>query len=222
MPSDPRPSSVVDIRTTEVLLRRAQAGDTLALADLFERYQDRILRYAKAKVGPRLAAKVQIEDIVQEVRLRAWKELQTFDPRQTPRLICWLGAIATNCIRDELNRLKPEMRNPDREVPIESLRTGTEDGGPIPIASLDPTPSQYASAQELADIYDRCVHSLSDRRREVVLLKDYADMSWQDIADRIGSPSANAAFGLYSRAMDDLKEKLRLEGFPLPSESTPE
>lgn len=220
MQHDPRPSSVIDIRTTEILLRRAQAGDQTALSDLFQRYEDRILRFARAKVGPKLSAKVEIEDILQEVRLRAWKDIGSFDPRHAPRLICWLGEITKNCIQDEVKKWSAQKRDARREVAVEDMRPGGDGSGSIPIASMEATPSQNGSAQELAEIYDRCVHSLSERHREVVLLKHYADMSWEDISARIGTPNAKAAFQLHSRAMEALTEKLRQEGFSLPGDGS--
>lgn len=218
MQPDPRPSSVLDVRTTEVLLRRAQDGDSEALTDLFNRYEDRIVRFAQTRVGPKLAARVQIDDILQEVRLRAWQHLGTFDPRQAPRLICWLGTITENCIRDEIKRGRAQMRDADREVALEDMRGPGDASGSIPIASLEATPSQHGAAHELADIYDRCVHELSDRHREVVLLRQYADMSWEEIAARIAAPNAKAAFQLHSRAMEALESMLRQEGLSLPSD----
>lgn len=201
---------------TEALLRRAQAGDHAALGVLFERYRDRILRSAQVRIGPRLAGKVVAEDIVQETLRVAWENLGSFDARSAPRLIDWLSRIAQNCIRDEVKRWSSEKRDAAREV---RMRVVGPDGGPstfLPIPDDGGTPSQVASAQEQKQIYDECLTQLREHYREVILLKQYADMSWDDIAKHIGSPNAKAAVQLHSRAMEDLESRLRRSGFALP------
>src|SRR6185295_15608464 len=86
--------------SVETLLRSAQAGNGQALADLFEAYQDRILRIARVRIGSRLATKVDPEDILQLSLVNAWRQLGTFDAGQAHRLIDWFAVIAENCIRD--------------------------------------------------------------------------------------------------------------------------
>lgn len=200
-------------RSVEELLRRAQAGDHQALAELFEPFRDRILRIARVRIGTRLATRVDPEDIVQMTLVNAWQHLGTFDASKPHLLVNWFAVIAENCIRDEVKKGRSGKRDVNLEVQIETLRPNGGSTVAIPIPGPSGTPSQYVSAQETAEIYDRCLSELPEHYREIILLRQHADMSWIQVAERLNSPNAKAAVQLHFRAMECLKEKLEAEGF---------
>ncbi len=202
-------------RDVEALLSRAQSGDHAAFNELFDRYRERIIRSARVRIGPKLANKVDPEDIAQETLRVAWEHLRSFDARNAPRLIDWLANIARNCIRDEVKRWSSEKRDVDLEVSMRSPRQGDAASTWLPIAGGSGTPSQIVSAEQQKEIYDECLSELREHYQDVILLKQYADMSWDEIAQRIGSPNAKAAVQLHSRAMAALEALLKANGFDL-------
>lgn len=202
-PHDP----LVDVNHTELLLRRAQDGNRAALSELFERYRPRVMRIARVRIGSRLGSKIDPEDIVQETLEKAWMKLADFDARDASKFIDWLARIAENQIRDEVRKWGTQGRDIHKEVEM----------GELPLAAPISTPSQKLSVREQEAIYDRCLSELPEHYREVVLLRQYADMSWDQVAAQIGSPNAKAAVQLYSRAMSSLEEKLETHGFKVPT-----
>lgn len=216
---DPTPSTSapVDHQRSECLLRQAQGGDQRALSDLLQRYGDRVIRMARIRMGRQLSSKIEPEDIAQMTLQRAWQSLGQFDPRQARHLIDWLAVIAENCIRDEVKRWNADKRSVKNEVTLEVLKPQDGSSTSIPLSANDGTPSQYASVQERREIYDRCLSELPERYREIVLLRQYADMSWDEIAVKLNSPSAKAAVQMHIRAMDALRLKLETAGFEPPS-----
>lgn len=201
---------------SEALIRRAQLGDRDAFDALFDQYRERVIRCARVRISPKIAKKVDPEDIAQETLRIAWQHLGSFDARNAPRLIDWLAHIAENCIRDEVKRLTNGKRDIDLEVPMRASRARGAGSTWLPISGGSGTPSQIVSAQQQQEIYDECLSELREHYREVILLRQYADLSWNEIAQRIGSPSAKAAVQLHGRAMAALEELLLANGFGQP------
>jgi RNA polymerase sigma-70 factor (ECF subfamily) len=213
MDAPTRFDSPVDHGHTAALLMRVQQGDERALDDLLRRYRDRVLRIARIRTGPELARRVEPDDIVQATFERAWKSFHTFDSREPSRLIDWLAVLAENSIRDQARRWNAEMRDPAKEERPQHSDDGSWTA--LPIAAGGATPSQHAVARETAAIYDRCLSELPVHQREVVLLRQFADMTWAETAERIGSPSAKAAVQLHLRALEALRLKLANAGVHL-------
>lgn len=206
----------VDHAQTAALLQRVSQGDRHALDDLLRRYRDRVLRIARVRLGLRLSERVEPDDIVQSTLERAWKSFDQFDSREPARLIDWLAVLAENCVRDEARKWQAERRDPGREV---GQRDGPDEEGTSVLASLAgraATPSQEAIARETAEIFDRCVSELPPQQREVVLLRQFADMSWAQVAAGLGSPTAKAAVQLHLRAVETLRAKLEAAGVEPP------
>src|SRR4029077_872868 len=98
----------------EELLARAREGDAPAFCLLIEPLQTRLLRQAAALTSDLSAA----EDLVSEVRVRAWKFLVRYN--ETCRLSTWLYAILLHCHQEAARRARsrpvPLARLPFREA----------------------------------------------------------------------------------------------------------
>lgn len=206
----------VDHAHTARLLLLVEAGDRQALDDLLRRYRDRVLRIARVRLGIRLARRVEADDIVQSTLERAWKSFDQFDSRDPARLIDWLAVLAENCVRDEARRWSAQRRDSRRE--IGQADSGLEDGASALaiVSGREATPSQEVIAHEAAEIFDRCISELPVRQREVILLRQFADMTWAQVAADLGSPSAKAAVQLHLRALEALRLKLEAAGVEPP------
>ncbi len=111
------------------LVERTLAGDQAAFQDLVERYQGRL--FALARHYTRNA--VEIEDIVQDTFLKAYRRLDSFDHRSS--FYTWIYRIATNTVLDLLKRRgrSPVQAVEDPELVSEAARLAypIRDGIPI-------------------------------------------------------------------------------------------
>jgi RNA polymerase sigma-70 factor (ECF subfamily) len=190
-----------DFATSRELIGRARQGDREAINRLFERYYDRVYRIVRIRMGARLRNALESVDIVQNTFAKAAEKLAGFQPHDHAALINWLAAIAQHQIHDARDRVEAERRNPDREVPL--------DPGEENHASDDPSPSTIVGNSELREIYDACVEALPEPYRELILQREYAGSSWEDVCERIGTPSEGAARAMYKRAQIKLAGLLR-------------
>ena len=95
------------------LLRALKAGDSSALAELFENYADRIYRLALGS----LQNPAEAEDVVQETFIKAISHIDKFEGRAN--LGTWLYRVAYNASMDRLRR-RPESKLPSDEPDLNS------------------------------------------------------------------------------------------------------
>jgi len=167
-------------------IMRLKSGDGDAFAVLVSLYGRRIY-YAAYSF---LHNVDDAADIVQEVFLRAYKNIGSFDTKRP--FYPWLYRIARNlCI----NTLKRASRR-DRELPAEEL-----------IASNMPDPAREALMhEELAELHG-ALAQLNEKQREIIELKIFQDCSYAEMAEILDIPIGTVMSRLYSARMK-LKEIL--------------
>ncbi len=199
-----------DIGITLQLVRRVQDGDRDALQPLFERYYERVRRIVRVRLGAPLRSRLDSGDIVQETFLAALKGFDRFDLRDEAALIHWLSVLAENRIRDAADYNDAGKRAAGREVPLASPgRSGTVYLDP---AADGPSPADKAANDEQVLRLEDAITALPDDLREIVLLRDYAGMAWEDIAARVGRPSPDAARMAHGKALLLLAAHMREHG----------
>lgn len=156
------------------LLAQARSGDTRAFDALITRHRERIYMHAYQIVRNEEDAL----DVTQETFIRAWKSLPRFDGKAS--LISWLYRIATNAGIDVCRR---RQSRPQTEL----------DSGPMKIdAASHTTPSQPdapGEGHDRAEIRRRveaAFAELSPEHRAVISLKELEDLSYEEIAQRVG------------------------------------
>ena len=170
------------------LILRAQGGDGGALERLLGRYRPRLQRWASGRL-PRYAREaVDTEDLVQEALIRTFRNFAEFEQRTEWGLQAYLRRAVANRIRDELRRhdARPRLQ------PLED--------GPASQAS----PLEIASGRETFEAYERGLADLDELEREAVISRLELGCSYQEIADLIGKPTADAARMMVARALDKL------------------
>ncbi len=187
------------------VVQRALAGSESAYREIVLRYQRPIhgllLRMVR---DPALA-----EDLAQEVFLKAFRALDTFDPER--KFSSWLFKIAHNTAIDQLRRKQLAT------VPLES----PEDDKPDPLAlvpdRVGESPDQALDRQSLAQAIQAAVGHLRVEYREVVILRFQEDLSYEEIAEITGLPLGTVKTHLHRarKAMARHLEELGwgLEGF---------
>lgn len=193
------------------LVRRAQAGDGAALNALLVRYQDRLYRIARIRLGSDLRRHLDSAEIVNRTMFVAARKLPDFEPRNKAALLRWLERILVNQIRDARDHHQADKRDLRRTVPMHGVAQDSQ-GGEVDMqfSGRDASPTTELSRAELREIFDACVEQLESDHREVILLRDYEEGSWEWITEQMGRPNVHATEQLYYRAKIKLGRLLRV------------
>ncbi|WP_433224408.1 RNA polymerase sigma factor [Microtetraspora malaysiensis] len=151
-----------------------------SFAALYDRYFSEVYRYIAARIGPQAA-----DDLASETFLVAFRKRHSFDPdRGVVR--GWLYGIATNLLaghrRSETRRLEALARMP----PESHAESGHDDRV---AAQVTAAAAQRRLATELS--------GLPDGERDALLLVAYGDLSYEEIAQALGTPLGTVASRLH-------------------------
>src|SRR5262249_20273843 len=156
-----------DSDATAELLDEAQRGDRSAVDRLLVRHRDEVRSFVEARLDPRLAARIDPSDVVQEAQLEVVRRMDEFLRRRPGPCRWWVRSTASERLphvpRGHLKRAKRSVR---REVPLperSSLLLAK------PLLAGGRTPSQSLEARELAERVAEAVAGLSEADREVLL-----------------------------------------------------
>jgi RNA polymerase sigma factor (sigma-70 family) len=191
-----------ELSRTRFDLRRFLAGDEGAFAILWNRFRPAIevhLRArARSRVGDsRLRARfeAEFEDLTQEVAVTVCKRLPSFEYREPGSLLAWMCGIATNHLNDWIDHWKAGKRTPRierslAERPSHVLTAPESLGSAIRSPSQGPR-TKAEDAERRRRIAD-ALGELPERYHQIVILRVFAESTWEDIANEVGSPSADA------------------------------
>jgi RNA polymerase sigma-70 factor (ECF subfamily) len=134
------------------------------------------------------------DDLVQDTLIRCVNNLDHFEARGEGALQAYLRGAVMNRIRDEIRRRqRTPLQNPlDTALP-----------------SKGPSPLEAAIGAEALAKYDRALERLDSETREAVIARIEMGCSYQEIADLMDKPSADAARMTVSRALVKLAEEMR-------------
>jgi len=206
----PAPPSYEAGTPTVELVRRAKGGDVAAREALFARYGGRVLAIARARLGAKLRTALESDDILQETLLEALRGLERFEMRDESSLIRWLAQLVEHRITARASYHAAGKRDAS-VVPLEGERLAGAPRAPA-LTSLLPGPASELERRETSSSVQSALTELPERQRELVLLRDYAGASWDEIAHAVGAPSPAAARMLHARALLKLGELLRKYG----------
>jgi RNA polymerase sigma-70 factor (ECF subfamily) len=151
----------------EILVTRAQQGDRGAFGELVVIHYNGVIQVVYHLCGNAQVA----EDATQETFLRAWQHLPDYRPQGALR--SWLYRIAVNAALDMVRR----------EAKIDS-----EDVDELPLADTQPGPEASVVAGERAALVQQAVNALPPASRAVLVLREYQELSYQEIAATLDIP----------------------------------
>ena len=99
------------LKETLTLIKEAKEGDNNALNEVCTRYMDRVHKLVRFRLGEKLRRKAESMDIVQDVMLKAVKDIDKFDTDSESRFINWLARLVENTIRDNVDYYAAQKRN---------------------------------------------------------------------------------------------------------------
>ena len=174
-----------DLRDEEIAVR-VQSGDTDAYGILIERYEKKLLRY-----GTKFLSRTEdMEDVVQDVFLSVYQNIQSFDPSQ--KFSSWIYRIAHNSF---VNSLKKTGYLPRTFFDFDTLFAHT--------AYDDPSHEERERA-ELKQLVERGLAELNPKYREILTLFYFEELGYREIADVLAVP-----IGTVSVRVKRAKEALR-------------
>ena len=201
-----------ELRTKEVLalVQRAKDGDPEALNDLFGRYHTTMVELARRRLGPRLRAKEEADDLAQTTFREATRDFFQYEYRGEDSLLKWLVRILQNKIRDRAEFYSAGKRDASRERPVEG-RTG-KDGSELPILeppSDDLSVTRQVVREEEFAILRQALGELSVDHRRAITLVFFQGMTLRKAGELMDGRSEDAVRMLLRRAEGRLRELTR-------------
>jgi RNA polymerase sigma-70 factor (ECF subfamily) len=198
-----------DSSETRALLEGIGRGDARALESLLERYRPELRDFVEYHFDPRLRARVDPSDVVQETQIELVRRMNDFLAARPMPFRLWLRKKAMerllNLRRDHLTRARRSVAREEALPDRSSLLLAR------PLLAPGPSPSQHLQARELAERVSRAVARLSDADREVLLLRHTEDLSFEEIGCLLDIEPA-AARKRFGRALIRLQKVLQEEG----------
>lgn len=188
--------------TDEQLVARALAGDADSFGEIVRRWERRIYALAYGILGRDEEAR----DATQETFISAFRNLSNF--RGEAKVSSWLHRIAVNQCITRQRRAKVRAETP--------LETDSEDEG-LSIAATLAAPVEAASPAHLAESGERieavrrAIASLPPELRQVVVMKEFEDLTFQEISDALDVPLSTVKSRLYT-ALKQLRMRLEKHG----------
>jgi RNA polymerase sigma-70 factor (ECF subfamily) len=176
------------------LVERARDRDAEAFAELMRRNSSPSMRLALSVLKDRQDA----EDEVQNAFLKAWRALATFQFES--KFSTWFRTIVLN---QSLMRLRSARR-----ARFAYLDDEAEEAGPIELTDHGRTPEESLASKELAAHLEREIERLPARLRQVLLLRDFDQLSTEEVAARL-SISEPAAKSRLARARTMLRQRMQ-------------
>ena len=184
-----------DALTDEQLVAAILRGDRERFGDLVGRYQNRLVNYLY-----RLLRNLdEAHDLAQEVFIKVYQALDRFDPQY--RFSTWLFRVAQNAAIDQIRRQRLKL------VPM--VREGGEGEEPreLEIAASGPSPYGDLRNRERGGAIQQAVDALPWEYRELILLRHFSELSYEEIATLKELPLGTVKNKLF-RGRQMLKEKL--------------
>lgn len=189
---------------TEIDLQAARAGEPDALGRALDACRAYLLLVAEKELAPDLRAKGGASDLVQQTFLEAHTDFHQFRGGSREELLAWLRTLLANNLSNFHRHWRgTAKRDADRERPI-GLDGGSNAAAP---AADTPTPSATVAEAERALAVRRAMAKLPPDQQDVLNLRYESDLSFEDVAARLGRTPA-AARQLWARAVARLEAEL--------------
>jgi RNA polymerase sigma factor (sigma-70 family) len=187
------PTSVCPAHDEPELVAATRGGDDRAFGELYARYRERIFAFIVSRVHDHGRA----EDIAQDVFMSALRRMRSGD--QEIAFKPWIYEIAKNACIDEYRR-----GHRSREVSLEA--DPDLSGEPPAVLSRLPTPPAAVESKQRLDDLRGAFGGLSETHHQLLVLREFEGLSYDEIGDRLGMTRHMVESGLF-RARRKLSEE---------------
>jgi RNA polymerase sigma-70 factor (ECF subfamily) len=182
------------LATDEIIVERALTGDAEAFGELVRRWERRIFALTYGMLGREEDAR----DATQETFLAAFRNLRGF--RGEAKVSSWLHRIAVNqCLT------RHRRSNVRSELPLEDEHETSASSFATPLTH---SPVHVAEGRQEIAAVRRAVNSLPIELRQVVVMKEFEELTFREIADALDLPLSTVKSRLYT-ALKQLQMRLQ-------------
>jgi len=167
----------------ELLVKRAKRGDVSAFSELVRRYE----RYVLNLVYRTLGRSEDAEDIAQEAFVKAFLNIKKF--KEESKFSTWLSKIVINLCMDKIREKANKEENLEEGVWLT-----------IPQSSYY-SPEETVERLEIQEWIKKAVMSLPEELRIVFVLREFEDLSYQEISEMLDIPIGTVESRLYRARM---------------------
>ena len=178
------------------LIARARAGDGDAYGRLVQANQDRIY----ASVLRQVRDEHKAMDITQEAFIQAYRAIDSYEDRA--RFSTWMYRIAMNLITSHYRHERAQKRGGSQTETSLNI-----EGMPEPGADQR-TPDDVVAAGDIGVLVRAAIDELDDEYRDVVVMRDLQDLSYEEIAETLKIAPGTVRSRLH-RGREKLREKLK-------------
>lgn len=180
VPNDPS-------QTDEQIAVLVQEGQKEAFGVLMDRYERKLFSYARKF----LTGQDNIEDVVQEVFIKTYQNIKSFDASQ--KFSPWIYRIAHNTF---VNALRKKVKSPLRFFDFDTF---------IAHPVYEDTMPVEKEQKRISEVIDKGLDKLSPEYREIIILYYIENLSYKEIADVLHIPIGTVSVRLL-RAKKALKK----------------
>jgi RNA polymerase sigma-70 factor (ECF subfamily) len=194
----------------EDLFERLKRGDNQAVAEFFSLHRERLWQIVRFRLDRRLASRVDVDDVLQEVYLDATRRLRHYVEDPSVSFFVWLRTIVGQTMIDLHRRhLGTEMRDANREVSIHGARypQATSVSLVIQLMADITSPSRVAVRKELTNEVEQAIEGMDPIDREVLALRHFEELTNSEVSEVLDI-TQSAASVRYMRAIARLKRIL--------------
>jgi RNA polymerase sigma-70 factor, ECF subfamily len=156
----------------DAIIERCLAGDQSAWEDIVRLHRRKVFNIAYKFVGKHDLA----EDLTQDIFLKLYRSLDTFDRRANFQT--WLISVSRNLCIDHYRSVRKERETINRDVDPSTLTP----------ASRDRSAYSQLELRDRVQLLRVAMDTLPPTLRNAVLLRDIQELTYQEIADRLGVP----------------------------------
>src|SRR5262245_30444133 len=173
------PSANSDSTQTRRLLELVLAGDSSAFGQLFAHHRDELLEFLTNHFDPKLRARLDPSDIVQETHLEATRRLNDYMARRPMPFRVWLWKTAYERL---LMMRRRHLKAANRGVFQEEHLPNSSQGLAQRLALHGLGPSEPLLRAERVEKVHQALERLSQSDREILIMRTYEDLPYEEIA----------------------------------------
>jgi RNA polymerase sigma-70 factor (ECF subfamily) len=194
-------------KTADRVIALAKEGDSHALGSLLEGHRAYLRMLAVVQIGRRLRSKLDADDLLQEAFLRAHQAIGQFRGATEEEFLSWLRGILAHVLADQIRRYHgTEQRDPRLERALDLDLERSSEGFIRVLAAPTSSPSQRVVRHERAVRLTEALERLPPAGREVLVLRHFHDLTFPEIANRMGR-SLDGVKNLWIRALARLRRE---------------
>ena len=192
----------------DVLIERCLKGDQQAWEAIVRQYWRKVFNVAYKFVGRH----DQAEDLTQDIFLKVFKSLATFDRRANFQT--WLISVSRNLCIDHYRSVRKERETIDRDVNADDLSPlSTEVGPHLALERRD-------NVELLKSAFAQMETEGLEKLVQAVKMRDLQELSYQEIADRLGLPEGTVKSRINRGRSELARQITRLRDRSDPTQAT--